>query len=72
MDHLEVWEMEMRSEAPDKKWNAFLNEVERHLGLEQGSMDGNEAEDGYSLDTAYDAFRAGISPADYAKGERAT
>lgn len=71
MNHIEVFEMEKRSEAVDRKWSRFLDEVEIHMGLAKGSMDGDEAVDGYSLDSAYDAFRAGISARSYALGRRA-
>lgn len=71
MNHIEVWELEKRSETIDRKWSCFVDDIERTLGLAKGALDGDEAEDGYSLDSAHDAFRAGISAAAYARGERA-
>jgi hypothetical protein len=71
MNHIEVFELEKRSEAVDRKWSLFLDEVETHLGLAKGTMDGDETADGYSLDSAYDAFCAGISARSYARGRRA-
>jgi hypothetical protein len=68
--HLDIWELERAWEAGDRAWERFLGECERLLGLEVGSLDGNEAEDGWSLDSAHDAFKAGLTPAEYVAARR--
>lgn len=40
----------------DRRWFKFLRDAEKALGLKD--MDGDEREDGYSLDGAHDAFCA--------------
>lgn len=45
-------------------WDQWIDDVEATVGH---SMDGDQAEDGYSLDYAHDAFNAGYTAADYAK-----
>ena len=47
-------------DASDARWLKWAAEVERLLGHD---LDGNENEDGYSLDFAYEAFSAGHIPA---------
>ena len=58
--------------SEDRRWSRWLKSADVALGLKPGTdCDGDESVDGYSLDTAYDAFRAGIEPVVYAAGERA-
>jgi hypothetical protein len=68
--HLDIYELERAWEAGDRAWERFLAECERLLGLKTGSLDGNEAEDGWSLDSAHDAFKAGLTPALYVAARR--
>lgn len=50
-------------ESPNERaWLRWVRRVESLLGH---SLDGNEREDGYSLDYAHDAFCAGDSPEAY-------
>jgi hypothetical protein len=68
--HLEVWEMEKSWDTPaDKAWDVYCDACERLLKI--SNLDGNETTDGYSLDSAYDAWKAGIPAAEYAQGKRA-
>ena len=56
----------------DRAWNHWLKAADAALGLPADTdCDGDERFDGYSLDTAYEAFEEGISAADYAAGRRA-
>lgn len=68
MNHLEVWELERQSEDGDAKWLRYVTEIEAIIGR-HGELDGDEG-DGFSLDGAHDAWRAGVSPAAYVKGVR--
>ncbi|KKM26561.1 hypothetical protein LCGC14_1583560 [marine sediment metagenome] len=47
------------------EWHGWVNEAERLLGF---SLDGNQEEDGYSLDYAYDAFHTGVAVETYVSG----
>ena len=47
------------------QWLHWIDEVEALLGH---SADGDESLDGYSLDGAYDAYRAGFTPVEYWQG----
>ena len=44
------------------EWYGWVNEAERLLGF---PLDGDQEEDGYSLDYAYDAFCAGVAVESY-------
>jgi len=68
MNHIEVWQYETHRPASEELWFAWCNQVERILG---DSLDGDEASDGYSLDSAYEAFVARITPTQYCNGQRA-
>lgn len=48
----------------DRLWMRWINRVEQIVGHD---MDGDQEADGYSLDFAYDAWRAGQTPDTYAK-----
>lgn len=72
-NHLEVWEMEKASEDGDRDWNTWCSQAEMLMSAMPGwlgDLDGNEETNGYSLDSAYDAYMYGISPAEYAAGKR--
>lgn len=58
-----------RPDRSERAWFRYVRQVERALGIT--NMDGDERLDGYSLDSAYDAFEAGIAPPAYANGRRA-
>lgn len=49
-------------------FDAFCNEAERILAIE--SIDGDEERDGVSLDSAFDAWKAHFTAAEYASGRR--
>lgn len=69
--HLDVWQME-RAWEPEgpQPWDSYVDKCVRMLGVEH--EDGDEAIDGYSLDSMHAAYQAGMSAEDYAKGARAT
>lgn len=52
-----------RPDASERHWLCWLEDAEEISGLED--LDGDQSVDGYSLDFAFDAFRAGVSPGDY-------
>lgn len=58
MNHLEFAAMESAALVPGS-WERWAREVEKKLGH---SLDGDQAADGYSMDPAFDAWRAGASP----------
>lgn len=66
MNHLEMYEMEKDS-VGDWRWARWVRETEKLMGID---LDGNEATDGYSMDSAYEAFLADKSPLEYAGGWR--
>lgn len=62
MNHLEFAAIESFESPSDRSWDAFVQKVELLLG---SNLDGNQAEDGYSIDFAYDHWREGYSAAEY-------
>lgn len=52
----------------EKIWLKWVNKVEKLLGH---SLDGNQDEEGYSLDFAYDEHMNGLSPEQYVAEVRA-
>ena len=62
MTHLELWQSETYVSASEAAWLDWAKQVEAKLGH---SLDGDQAEDGYSIDYAYDAFADGVSVDDY-------
>lgn len=53
--------------ASERAWSRFVDDCEEEL-FKRGygtSLDGNEATDGYSLDTAHEAFRLGHTVEEY-------
>ena len=68
--HQDVWEMEKAWESQGAQpWDSYVDKIVRLMGVE--NEDGDEATDGYSIDSMGDAFDAGIVAEDYAKGVRA-
>ncbi len=75
MEHLEDHHMELlRSEtavpSSEASWFGWLHEAEALFGHH---LDGDESDtgaDGYSLDSAYDAWGAGVTVAAYHAGDR--
>ena len=61
--HLEFAAGESAALADDTAWSRWCIDAERLIG---GGLDGDETENGYSLDGAYDAYSAGRSAAQYA------
>jgi hypothetical protein len=56
------------SSKGERAWLAFVRKVERALKLysyNDGNLDGDESEDGYSLDGAGEAFDKGMSVVGY-------
>lgn len=65
-EHQENWAREMASLnlASDDAWNRFSARVK--VLLQVTTLDENEQEAGYSLDSAHSAFLRGASPEAYA------
>ena len=63
-DHLAIWEMEMAWDRSHKSWCKYINAFLKAMG--ETHDDGDERTDGYSLDSMYDAYRAGMKPSEYA------
>lgn len=76
MDFAASESVQIEGNAGDRAWFAFCNRVEIILGHD---LDGDDCadsraagkNDGYSLDGAYDAWRAGTKADDYAASVRA-
>lgn len=66
-DHATIWNYESAACAPTA-WERWVGEVETLLGH---SADGDHRVDGYSLDGFYEAWEAGMSPADAVSATRA-
>lgn len=62
MNHLEVWEAEKLSESDSsmRAWLQWLRAVQTLLG--KPDLDGDDATEGHSLDTASAYFDAGKTP----------
>lgn len=63
--HMQTWEAESRLCQSDRAWETFVAKAEKQLGLKKGHLDANEAESGYSIDGAYDAFQEGLTAEEY-------
>jgi hypothetical protein len=59
---ISAWELEESQRISD--WQRWVKQVEKLLHIR--SLDGNQEEDGYSLDFAHDAFERELSPKQYA------
>ena len=62
MNHMEVWEAEIAIDPIEKEWIQWCSTVEQILGH---TVDGDQDKDGYSMDDAYEAFEAKVSPQQY-------
>lgn len=65
MNHIEfgIYESSQAvNETEFEKWARKAETIMRH------DLDGDESIDGYSLDSAFDAFNRGFSPEEYARG----
>lgn len=62
MDHITIGKMDSDFATIVTEWNKWIDKAELLFGK---SLDGDQVEDGYSLDFAYEDFRRGLSPADY-------
>jgi hypothetical protein len=56
--HLETYEMEVYVPKSEAAWSKWYDACEKMLGH---NLDGDQLEDGYSVDYAYDVFLNGIS-----------
>lgn len=61
-DHLATWAAETATSDEEQRWFAWIAEAQRLAGH---NLDGDEREDGYSLDVAHQAFRDGKTARDY-------
>lgn len=61
-DHLATWAAETATSEEEQRWFAWIAEAQRLAGHD---LDGDEREDGYSLDVAHQAFRDGKTARDY-------
>jgi hypothetical protein len=68
MNHMEVWEAEQFQSDSEKEWLTYAKEIELRLGVDLGQC--SEADDGYCIDSAYDAWREGVSVDEYCSGIR--
>lgn len=59
--HMDLWRDENRIGATEDQWLGWIAEVEHLLGH---SADGDQKQDGYSMDSFYEKFEAGQSPAE--------
>lgn len=60
-EHQQNWEQE-RWQEQDTAWDRWIDRAERLFGR---SLDGDQVDDGYSMDGAFDAFRDGCTAAEY-------
>lgn len=68
MNHLETYQYELHVPTSEREWLQWAANAESLLGH---SLDGNNAENGFSLGYAYDWFMAGRTAEDYVKGVKA-
>ena len=57
MNHIELGITEGREAVESTPWLRWVDEVETLIGH---SLDGDQKDDGYSLDYAYDQFASGV------------
>lgn len=57
--HLALCQSESYVSPEEKRWESFLRELEKRLVLDH--LDGDQDEDGYSMDLAFDMFTDGLS-----------
>ena len=55
-DHMALWRSE--NDDSDSDWLYWIAKVEALVGHD---LDGSQTEDGYSLDTAYEMYEAGLT-----------
>ena len=65
---MEVWQRETNVSLRETNWEYYVAQIEGALKVDLGMC--SEVEDGHCIDSAYDAFLAGISINDYVKGVR--
>lgn len=63
MNHLEVWKNENIRSQKDYDWFRWCETVRDEVRF---NLDGDQEENGYSLDELYDWFESGIGPFDAA------
>lgn len=66
MNHIELGIYESSqavNETDFEKWARKAESIMHH------DLDGDESTDGYSIDSAFDAFQRGMSPEEYARGK---
>lgn len=61
-DHLATWAAETATSVEEQRWFTWIAEARRLAGHD---LDGDEREDGYSIDVAHQAFRDGKTARDY-------
>jgi hypothetical protein len=69
MTHQEVWEDETYISPNEREWIRYVTLIEQQLQVNLGKC--SEKEDGYCMDSAYDAWRASITWMEYVNGKRA-
>lgn len=65
--HAEFVASESYVSPGEKRWLAWVKQVETLLGH---SLDGDQQDDGYSLDFAFDDFEHGLTPEQYVSDTR--
>jgi hypothetical protein len=58
-DHIAVWEAETFESPSERAWLRWIDEVEKLAGHD---LDGDQAEDGYSMDGFHELFEKGRTP----------
>lgn len=58
MTHIELWQIETYISPQEHAWCGYVAEVEAHLGHD---LDGDQDEDGYSIDRCHDFFCDGAN-----------
>jgi hypothetical protein len=68
--HLGLWQSETYEGPEERRWYAWLDKVERELGVEKGRTDEQREVYPYSIDYALDDFRAGMTAKQFANDVR--
>ncbi len=58
MNHLELGAVETHIPEDEHRWYRWLKDVENRTGI--NDLDGDQIEDGYSLDQCYGLWEAGV------------
>lgn len=65
LDFMAIAAFELEESVRISDWQRWIKQAQKLAGH---TLDGDQEEDGYSLDGANDAFDKGLSPAQYVNG----